>query len=241
MQYLDNKRISVIIPTLQEEGYIANLLETIQRQSVQPFEIIVIDGGSTDKTVQIARKYPFVKVWLSKRGVGLQRHIGARKARGEIFIFLDADTKLPDRFLEKVIAHFNKPENTIACPFYIPQPLFPTLPIYLFFNSMFFLFQKLFPSGAGSCIVITKELYKMSGGFEKEQTYDDIHLVKKAAKIGKFSMLSTYIIVSDRRFRKYGVLKMTGLYLLLSLAFICGAFSFANKIQYEFGKYTTKD
>ena len=95
-------KISIIIPTKNEERYLPGLLESIKKQTVQPYEIIVADAGSTDRTVEIAKKYGAKVIKGGLPGVG--RNNGAKVAKGDIFVFLDADAVLPrESFLGDLI------------------------------------------------------------------------------------------------------------------------------------------
>jgi glycosyltransferase involved in cell wall biosynthesis len=228
-------KVSIIIPCLNEEKYIGNLLANLENQEGIDSEIIVVDGGSKDKTINIVHKFPKIRLIKSKPQVADQRHLGAKKAKGNLLIFLDADSKIPKNFLTHGLREFEERGLDIGCPFYSPYPFsYLTLLIYFFFNIMFFIFQKISPSGAGSCIIVTNSLYHKSGGFDSKYKFDDIQFIRKASKLGIFGMLSNYIYVSDRRFRQYGNFKMFLTYLLLSVLFLVGAFKLANKIPYGF-------
>src|SRR5690348_1009415 len=103
--------VSIIIPTFNEERYLPKLLKSIQRQTAQPKEVIVVDAFSIDKTASIARKFS-CKVILDKAiytrtdissPIAMQRNIGGHAATQPILVFLDADVVLPEAFLEKTI------------------------------------------------------------------------------------------------------------------------------------------
>ena len=89
---VNNPEISVIIPTLNEEKYIPLVLEGLKKQTFKSFETIVVDGGSEDRTREIARKCATVLI-ERKNGVGCARNLGAAHAKGRILVFIDADTK----------------------------------------------------------------------------------------------------------------------------------------------------
>jgi glycosyltransferase involved in cell wall biosynthesis len=98
MTHKNRLRVSLVIPAYNEESHLAGCLEAIAAQSVQPFEVIVVDNNSTDQTVAIARRYPFVKVLHEKRqGVVFARDTGFNAARGDIIGRTDGDSILaPD-------------------------------------------------------------------------------------------------------------------------------------------------
>jgi glycosyltransferase involved in cell wall biosynthesis len=231
--------VSVIIPTLNEEKYIPKLLADLTNQAHPlPVQIIVVDGNSTDNTLKEIKKFPTVKVIQTKRGVGHQRTRGGKTATGDILIFLDADTRVPERFIHHIAHRFEKKDIALACPFYAPHR--STLPInivYWFFNTIFSLSQKITPSGAGSCIIVKKDIFEKYNGFKDHLTYDDIEFIRRVAKKEKFAIIPRKLYVSDRRFRKFGVTRMFMLYLLLSFFFTLGLFKQANRIRYTFGLF----
>ena len=96
--------ISVIVPTLNEENYIEGCLESISKQTIprDKYEIIVSDGSSTDRTVEIANKYADLVVVSEKRGIWWGRNYGAEYARGRFLVFIDADTQIKKDYLETV-------------------------------------------------------------------------------------------------------------------------------------------
>ena len=96
--------VSVIIPSYNEEKHIEKCLRSLQNQTHRSYEVIVVDDGSSDKTVKIAEKYNPILICQKHRGPAVARNRGAQLARGEIFLFVDADEILASDFIEKIIA-----------------------------------------------------------------------------------------------------------------------------------------
>jgi glycosyltransferase involved in cell wall biosynthesis len=101
-------KVSVIIPAYNEEKYIRKCLDSLLTQTYKDVEIIVIDDGSTDKTLKILRdyekKYENVKILTQKhKGPGEARNLGAKEAKGEILALVDADMEFDERYIEKLI------------------------------------------------------------------------------------------------------------------------------------------
>jgi glycosyltransferase involved in cell wall biosynthesis len=175
--------VSVIIPTLNEEKNIVDLLKDIQKQTLQPKEIIVVDATSQDKTVQNAKKFSKVTVIMMSPSPAAQRTAGGKKAKADFLFFLDADVRLPKDFIERVMRLQQQKHFSIACPFYVPYKSSPIITgMYYFFDSLFYILQKLQPSGAGSCIITSREAFLYVNGFDKSLRYDDIAFIRKASK-----------------------------------------------------------
>jgi len=98
----------VVIPALDEEELIGNSLRAIRAQGI-PVEIIVIDGGSEDKTVEIARGIADVVISAPETNIAQARQIGAEAASSDIIVTTDADTVPPPGWLEKMLRHFSDP------------------------------------------------------------------------------------------------------------------------------------
>jgi glycosyltransferase involved in cell wall biosynthesis len=95
--------VSIVIPAYNEEGQLALCLDAVARQTVKPFEVIVVDNNSTDNTVAIAKKYPFVTVLRERRqGVVHARNAGFNAARGDIIGRIDAETVMRPDWVERV-------------------------------------------------------------------------------------------------------------------------------------------
>lgn len=230
--------ISIIIPTLNEQENIGNLLNDLKNQTSQPLEVIVVDANSRDQTVLLAQDLG-AKVITTNPGVGAQRTLGGKSAIADTLIFFDADSRVLDKsFLENLTKSMQQNNLEITCPIYLPYESTLTIKIIFgFYNLMFWLFQKIAPAGAGPCIAVKKSLFEKVGGFENQYTYDDIHFVRKAGKRGKFALTPLTMHTSDRRFKKQGTLYVGIQYLFLSFFFIIGRFDWANKINYKFDIY----
>lgn len=94
--------ISVIIPTYNEARDIAACLSSLKRQTYTPTEIIVVDDGSTDSTIQIVKKFKIKPLTQRHLGPGPARNLGAKHAKGEIYVFVDADMTFAPDFLAKL-------------------------------------------------------------------------------------------------------------------------------------------
>ncbi len=229
--------ISVIIPTLNEEKTLPLLLKDLSTQTLLPKEIIVVDAYSVDNTKKLLANFPSIIFIQCHPPVARQRTLGGVKASGDILFFLDADVRLKPTFIRDAVNELVKKKLHIACPWYMPyQSTLPITSIYIYFSSLFFLLQKLFPSGAGSAIIVKKKLFEKVK-FNISLRYDDIAFIRNAARKGKFGIISQTVYVSDRRFRKYGTLRMLLTYSALSIFFLFNLYHFAHIIPYAFNIY----
>jgi len=106
MTPLQKPSISMIIPTFQEEKYVGSILAELSRLKPQ-VDIIVVDGGSSDNTVQIAKHFTHKVFQIHERGISKAKNYGAKKAESDLLVFLDADVHLKADFVDKVSRTFN--------------------------------------------------------------------------------------------------------------------------------------
>jgi glycosyltransferase involved in cell wall biosynthesis len=97
-------KVSIIIPVYNEEKVIGNCLSSLKGQTYQNLEIIIVDDGSTDQTKEIVKQNKILLLEQNHKGPGEARNLGARKARGKILVFVDADMEFSPTFIEKLIA-----------------------------------------------------------------------------------------------------------------------------------------
>ena len=243
--YVGSRRrpsVSVIIPALNEERHVGTLLSDVFGQVREEDEVIVVDAGSEDDTVQIVGGFPDTTLLAGSPPVAAGRNLGGRRAQGDLLIFLDADTRLPEKSLERFVGEFEMRRLDVACPLYVPYRSTPAIRgVFTFFNLLFKATEKLMPSGAGHCIAARGEVFRLSEGFDTTLKFDDIELIRRLAKGRRFGILAERVYVSDRRYRKYGIGNMLLRYMLLSFFFALGRYRWANRVEYEFGKYGPRE
>jgi len=197
-------KISVIIPSLNEEKTIQKTIESAKQGYF--VEIIVSDGGSSDKTKEIAESLG-VKVVSSKQGRGQQQQAGFEASSGELIVLLHADTILPENW-DKHVRTELKNENTAITAFKlaINESGFK-YKLVSFFANLRSQWAKL-PYG-DQAFAIRKTTLLELGGIPKRVLMEDVYLVRKAQKLGNLSLIPASVKTSARRWKKYGVIKTT--------------------------------
>lgn len=185
--------ISVIIPTLNEANSIGSTLDSL-RAKVD--EVIVVDAGSDDATVKIARERG-AKVISSGRGRGLQMHTGARAARGNVLWFLHADT-CPDINCAELIRTALQDPAIVAGNFEVRWEGDQRAARFL---SWFYPQLRRFGVCYGdSAIFVRHETYKRIGGFQPFPIFEDLDLISRLRREGRVAHLAGEVTTSSRRF-----------------------------------------
>lgn len=193
-------KLSVIIPTFNEELTIRKTLDALSRL-VNVDEIIVVDGGSSDETIKIVESYPQNKplklVKTAEANRGRQLHEGTKHAEGEIFWFLHADTR-PVQGSGRQIKSFMRFDEVSGGNFEI---------IFAGENRWAKFMTKLYPTlrnmgliYGDSGIFARRAVYEKIGGFKPLPLFEDLDLVKRLQKKGRFIHLDLPVTTSSRRF-----------------------------------------
>ena len=232
--------LSIIIPTLNEEKYLPLLLESIKKQKFGDYEMILADAGSQDKTLEIAKKYncKIIPGGLPAKA----RNEGAKIAKGDILFFLDADTVLPDNFLNKALREFKERSLDLAsfCLIPLPKNKFSSFFLNIFYNQPIILLESALPHAATG-ILVRKDLFEKLGGFDEDvKLAEDHYLARRAKEVFKAKcgiIKTTEIFVSDRRFRTDGWITIGIKYLLCELHLIFLGPVKSDIFKYKFNHY----
>ena len=192
---MQNKDLTVIIPALNEERILRACLDSVKR--LDPLEIIVVDGGSADRTAKIAEEAGAVII-QSPKGRGIQMNKGASLARGEILLFLHADTRMPE--MKKPFA--SATPNSYAGGFFhltFDDGSVSTRLVEFFANLRARLFS--LPYG-DQAIFIKKEIFEKLGGFREYPFLEDIDFAIRIKKYGKLKYIPLKVVASSRRLKK---------------------------------------
>lgn len=209
--------ISIIIPTYFEEKYIESCLKSIIKNSPKNIEIIVVDSNSSDKTREIAGKYADKVINIKNRGVGKARNIGAEVAKGEILLFVDADTILSKTFIREFEKTFHDSKVVCSAGFVFGDNknlgIFLNIYKYLWFcvNNLIALISSIFgfPLFPTVCCGCRRWAFDAIGGFNEELAVgEDIDFSMRMGKLGKCRLSRKAVaFTSTRRIEKYGASK----------------------------------
>lgn len=209
-------RLSLIIPAHNEEAYVGGCLESvIAHAKGRIFEIIVVDNASTDNTASVALAYPGVRVVREEqKGLTHARQKGLGEARGELVGYMDADTRMPDGWVEKVFDVFEKRPEVVAFSgpahywdatlwqqFALKISWWSSAPLmYRFVGFMIY----------GAHFVARKEALQKIGGFDRTIAFygEDTDIARRLATQGRVLFrMDFYILSSVRRFAHEGMLR----------------------------------
>lgn len=205
--------ISIIIPALNEEKYIAKVLEH-SLSLPGHFEVIVVDGGSQDQTLAIAKGFNTVNVLRSKKGRANQMNHGADHAHGDVFLFLHADTFLPPDAYNSIM-EFIGFKKVIGGSFrLIVKDKHPIFKFYTWCSQ----FSLEFFTYGDHGIFVKSETFRTIHGFKTMDFMEDVEIQKRLRRQGKFKKLKSAVMTSNRRFQKNGIfLQLTADVLLVIL------------------------
>ncbi|MBU0648446.1 glycosyltransferase [Patescibacteria group bacterium] len=230
--------VSIIIPTLNEEEYLPNLLGDLKKQKFEDYEVIVADAGSNDRTKQIAKEFgaKVIKGGLPSMG----RNAGAKAAMGEFLFFFDADIRLPVDFLQNAFDEIQERFLDLAtCDFWPETDLIVDKVLHKVVSTYFKVNQYTDPQAPGFCLLVSKRLFDRVGGFDEEiKLAEDHDFARRASELRPLRFLySTHVWVSVRRLQKEGRLGLVRKYLSVrAYRLLIGELK-GDVMEYEFDKF----
>jgi len=241
---------SIIIPCLNEEKSLPLLLKDLQNQTLQDFEVIVVDGRSKDKTVEKAKEFkkllPSLTILTSKvRNVSVQRNVGGEVGRGTYLLFNDADNRLPKHFLEGVKYQQGVKPTDMFTTWCLPDSnknSDKAVATYLnLLAETGFLLGT--PGALGAMIGCRRKIFGKIGGFNPEVGFaEDTEFIRQGYRKGySFAIIhEPRFVYSLRRFRKIGKLKLIQQYAVLNLKYMTNQKVDQNKEYPMGGEYLEK-
>jgi rSAM/selenodomain-associated transferase 2 len=187
--------LSIIIPTLNEARSIAATLDAVA-QVRGPVEVIVVDGGSSDGTLESLHERG-AHVITSERGRGAQMHVGACVAKGEAIWFLHADTIPPLDAAERIIEAL-RDEEVVGGNFCVRFD--GTRRAARFLTWLYPQLRRLGLCYGDSGIFVRRDAYQRVGGFKPFPIFEDLDLMRELKRVGRVVRLPAEVITSSRRF-----------------------------------------
>jgi len=202
--------ISAIIPAYNEEEFIERCISALERQSLprKEYEIIVSDSSSTDNTVKLAKKHKARVVGCKKHSAGYGRNYGAKKAKGELLAFIDADTLASESWLEGVKEGL---KGNVACTGPIRALEKDSLLLRAYFRWWSLQSRATvalnYPIYPGFNFAVRKKAFEKLGGFKtKDITTEDLDLSLALRALGKVGFNSKMLVYSStRRFKEKSI------------------------------------
>jgi len=232
--------LSIIIPTLNEEKSLSLLLKSIKKQEfADDYEIIVADANSIDGTTKIAKSYG-CRILEGGSSPAKGKNNGAKAAKGNILLFIDADAILPANFLYQALKEF-KQRNLDVASFCLkprtPQK-FKILAFNIFYNWPILMLERIIPH-ASQVILVKKDLHNRNKGFDESiKLAEDHSYVRKAKNLGKYGIIhSVRILSSLRRFEKDGWIRTYLRYILAETHMLLIGDIRGDIFRYRFNHY----
>lgn len=212
-------RVSVVVPVLDEAAGIVRHLEALAPLRADAAEVIVVDGGSSDGTPTLAAPLAD-QVLLAPRGRAAQLNAGARASRGELLLFLHADTALPADALALVreaLAPGGRAWGRFDVRIEGTTPLLAMVAWFMNRRS------RLTAVATGDqAIFVRRDVFDAVGGFPSLPLMEDVALSKVLRSVGRPACLRARVVTSGRRWERRGVLRTIALMWLLRAGFWAG-------------------
>jgi rSAM/selenodomain-associated transferase 2 len=209
--------ISIIIPTHNEAENIAELLPGLL--SLPGLEVLVVDGGSSDNTIETAKALG-AKVYSVFPGKALQMNAGAQAARGDILLFLHADTRLPQGFAKQVRNTMGQPEVAAGAFLLAIEGRDFGLRIIEWLTNLRARYLQM-PYG-DQAIFVRADMFSSVGGYPSLPIMEDFELVRRLKRKGCIKILPLAAETSSRRWMQLGILRTAAINQAIIIAYLLG-------------------
>ena len=216
----NKSKLSVIIPTLNEEGEVGKLLRHLQAYATLDVEkeYLVADAGSTDKTHEEARAAGATVVEVGVKRKSIQLNQAALYASGSILCFFHADSYPPYGW-DRDIIHYITPSTQAACWRLAFSRYYPFLQVFRWFTR----FPHQLFRGGDAGLAITSTLFTKLGGYDERLTWmEDVEIIKRAKKGTHIQVIPRSVLTSVRKYEENGVVALQTYFALIQLAYYLG-------------------
>ncbi len=208
--------LSVIIPTIDEAQ---QMPRTLAAAASPDAEIIVSDGGSTDRTVQIASSLD-ARIVAGRPGRAGQQNRGAAAARGEVLLFLHADTQLPRNYVDHVFETLMDRRTRLGAFRFATDIHTPAMRCIAFCTNLRAGWLNL-PYGDQGLFLRQRD-FAAVGGFPDVPLAEDLYLVRRMARHGRIAMAPAAAVTSGRRWQRLGPMRTTLINTILAVGILAG-------------------
>jgi rSAM/selenodomain-associated transferase 2 len=213
-------RLSIIVPALNEAEGIVATLRALQAFRTWGHEVIVVDGGSADATIKIAKPYAD-KVIEAPRGRARQMNAGARFAQGDVLLFLHADTVLPNCADRAISNAFHKQDRVWGR---FDVRMSGRHPLLRLVERTMNLRSRLTGIATGDqAIFVRRRVFEQTGGYANIPLMEDVALSRALRRISRPACIKKRAITSSRRWERHGIVRTMGKMWLLRLRYFFGA------------------
>jgi glycosyltransferase involved in cell wall biosynthesis len=196
--------LSFIVPAYNEELELPSTLSAIRAAAAvnsEPYEIIVVNDGSTDATAAVAATGGARVLTIHRRQIAAARNTGARKARGDILFFVDADTRIAPRHVSAALTALRSGCAGGGARMEINEEIPPWARLFVY------LFCKLYFAanlGAGAFLFTTRGFFDRAGGFDEQYfAGEEVYFTQALKKLGRFRLLADPVLTSGRKLRMH--------------------------------------
>ena len=179
-----------------------------------------MDGGSTDASVATAARFPEVRLLTSSRGRARQMNAGARAARGDVLVFLHADTLLPDGALAAIEASVSDP-RVVAGRFDVrfdsARPLFRVIAWFMNQRS-----RRSRISTGDQAMFVRRDVFEAVGGYPEMPLMEDVELCRRLKRCGRIAALRLRVTTSARKWEREGAIRTILLMWALRFLYMTG-------------------
>lgn len=210
-------KISVIIPTFQEEENIGRLIKYLKRQANPSLlqEIIIADGNSDDGTVTIARQHGAKVLQCPVRGRAAQMNYASARACGDILYFIHANTFPPKGFCDDIIFAVKDGYSAGCFRLQVDHNHW-----FLQLNCWFTRFNSDYVKFGDQSLFVTREQFKNCKGFDEKLYFlEDLELIQRIKSNAKFKIVSKHVLVSAKKYLEKGIYKLQMIFFLLFIMY----------------------